>query len=104
MRIYKYPAKLGIFRIQMPGGAEVLHLGKDTLGRDEDLTPNFSIWALVEDRATLPIEWREFYLGATGENLPDWADRRAYVNTAKCYWFVAHLFQNDARYLPEGPK
>jgi hypothetical protein len=100
MRVFKYPAQLGLFRSLMPRSAEVLHFGHAGEG--------FAIWAITSpreahytkyadalDRLDAP-ELRYFYLAATGEELPPYATKETYIGTAKLDSFVAHLFEVPA--------
>ena len=78
MRVYKFPAQMGLFRSLMPHTAEILHFGPDPEG-------GFSIWALVSplqvdytEQAARAAEFerldqpdmRYFFLATTGEELP----------------------------------
>lgn len=82
--IYKYPATLGYFRLDMPEGAEVL-----TVQMQGD---NAVMWARVdEDR---PKTTRLFALVGTGHDLKEVSDASqwGYIGTVQAGWTVWHLF------------
>jgi hypothetical protein len=102
MRVYKFPAQMGLFRSLMPHTAEILHFGPDPEG-------GFSIWALVSplqvsyaEHAARAAEFgrldqpdlRHFFLAVADEELPPYATTDAYVGTAQYHGLVVHLFEH----------
>lgn len=60
MVIYKYPLRtVGWIQIDMPGGAEVIHVGEQA--------GTICLWAKVQPHA--PLKRRTFHVAATGETI-----------------------------------
>lgn len=88
MKIFKYPLELGGNVIDMPKGAEALHVGFQ--GQD------IFIWAKVDPNAKL--EPREFIIAGTGHDLPE--PLGAHIGTVFVGSFVWHVFHGTSSASP----
>jgi len=79
-RIFKYPAKLGHFRVEMPRGAEILAI--------QVQDGEFVLWARIDESE--PPEIRRFALVGTGHDLGH-AAQWNYKGTIQDGQFVWHL-------------
>lgn len=89
--IFKYPLEIPLTDIEMPGGAELLHV------HDQHGEP--TLWALVDTLE--PLRTRQILTVGTGwpTELSTMAGGTIpYVGTAHCRGFVWHVF--DAGWAP----
>lgn len=90
-RVYKYRIEIaGVFTINLPVGAEILHLGVQPLLESDSRYQIPYLWALVDPLVS--TEDRIFHIYGTGHDVPH-PELLNHVGTWQQGAFVWHMFE-----------